>query len=104
MSLISRNDGLHQFVTRYIHTIWGSKEFFPGPQPISIEYKHFGFLKNDDYVVCEKTDGMRYMLVCILYGGKKKSILVNRNFDMTEVSVNFRRPAYNGTILDGELY
>jgi hypothetical protein len=104
MSQISPNDGLHHFVVSYIHTIWGSKEFFPGPQPISIEYKHFGFLKNDDYVVCEKTDGMRYMLVCLMYGGKKKSILVNRNFDMIDVSVNFRRPAYNGTILDGELY
>ena len=32
---------MEQFVVTYIHKVWGSKEYFPGPQPVSIERQHF---------------------------------------------------------------
>jgi len=71
---------------------------------VSIEYKHFPILKKNEYVVCEKTDGERYMLVATTFEGKKKSVFVNRAFNMIDVSINLPKTAYQGTILDGELY
>tara|TARA_R110001592_G_scaffold179379_1_gene420977 strand:- start:7722 stop:8651 length:930 start_codon:yes stop_codon:yes gene_type:complete len=95
---------LEEYVVNFIHTVWGSKDYFPGPQPISIEYKHFPILKGAEYLVCEKTDGERYMMVALTYEGKRKCLFVNRSFKMFEVSINLKKSAYEGTILDGELY
>jgi hypothetical protein len=95
---------MEEYVVNFIHTVWGSKDYFPGPQPISIEYKHFPILKGAEYVVCEKTDGERYMMVALTYQGKRKCFFVNRSFKMFEVPINLKKSAYEGTILDGELY
>jgi len=95
---------LHKYVIDFIHSRWGSKDYFPGPQPISIERKHFPILKGGDYMVCEKTDGERHMMIALMYEGKKKCLFVNRAFNMFEVSINLKKNAYEGTILDGELY
>ena len=95
---------LHKYVIDFIHAQWGSKNYFPGPQPISIERKHFPMLKGGDYLVCEKTDGERHMMIALMYEGKKKCLFVNRAFNMFEVSINLKKSAYEGTILDGELY
>lgn len=95
---------MEEYVVKFIHTVWGSKDYFPGPQPISIEYKHFPILKGAEYVVCEKTDGERYMMVALMYEGKRKCLFVNRAFKMFEVPINLKKSAYEGTILDGELY
>ena len=95
---------MEEYVVKFIHTVWGSKDYFPGPQPISIEYKHFPILKGAEYVVCEKTDGERYMMVALTYEGKRKCLFVNRAFKMFEVPINLKKSAYEGTILDGELY
>ena len=95
---------LFKYVVQFIHAKWGSKEYFPGPQPISIEHKHFPVLKGAEYLVCEKTDGERYMMVALTYEGKRKCVFVNRAFNMFEVPSNLKKSAYDGTILDGELY
>lgn len=95
---------LYKYVVQYIHAKWGSKDYFPGPQPISIEHRHFPVLKGAEYLVCEKTDGERYMMVACMFEGKKKCIFVNRAFNMFEVPINLKKSAYDGTILDGELY
>jgi hypothetical protein len=95
---------LFKYVVQFIHAKWGSKEYFPGPQPISIEHKHFPVLKGAEYLVCEKTDGERYMMVALTYDGKRKCVFVNRAFNMFEVPINLKKSAYDGTILDGELY
>ena len=95
---------LREHVVSFIHHVWGSKDYFPGPQPISIERKHFPTLRSAEYVVCEKTDGERHMMVALMYEGKPKCFFVNRAFDMIEVKINLNKKAYEGTILDGELY
>ena len=95
---------LHKHVVEFIHHVWGSKDYFPGPQPISIEYKHFPILKGGEYVVCEKTDGERYMMVATTFEGKPRCFFVNRAFDMIEVKIRLNKKVYEGTILDGELY
>ena len=101
---IKPDSPLYKYVVQFIHKTWGSKDYFPGPQPISIEYKHFPILKGGDYVVCEKTDGERHMMVALMFEGKKKCLFVNRAFNMFEVSLNMKKDVYEGTILDGELY
>ena len=80
-----------------------SPPIFPGPQPISIERKHFQTLKNDLYVVCEKTDGVRHALVCTMFKGKKVCALLNRALEVKPIQINFPKNACNGTVLDGEL-
>ena len=71
---VTPESSLYKHVVNYIHHIWKSKDYFPGPQPISIEYKHFPILRNSEYFVCEKTDGERYMMVALLFEGKRKCI------------------------------
>jgi len=89
-------------IKTYIHQVWESSDpsWFPGPQPISIERKHFRILKSQPYVVCEKTDGVRHMLVCFEAADKKKiCALVDRAFHVTFTTLTIPRD----TVLDGEL-
>jgi len=101
---IKLDSPLYKYVVAYIHAAWGSKDYFPGPQPISIEHKHFPILKGGDYMVCEKTDGERHMMIAFMYEGVKKCVFVNRAFNMFEVPLRLAKSAHDGTILDGELY
>ena len=96
---------LEHAIISFIHKSWGSElmTHFPGPQPISIERKHFPILKKGTYVVCEKSDGVRHLLVSLLFGDKKMCVLVNRAFSIYIVPLNLPKVAYQGTILDGEL-
>lgn len=84
-------------VRNYIQASWESPDptRFPGPQPVSIERRHFPLLKRQPYYVCEKTDGVRYFLISMDSG----VYIVNRAF-ATE-SVKIRIP--KDTLLDGEL-
>jgi len=89
-------------IKQYIHRVWESADpsFFPGPQPISIERKHFKVLASQPYVVCEKTDGVRHMLVCFeASDGKKICALADRAFHVTYTTLTVPRD----TVLDGEL-
>lgn len=92
-------------VIDYVKQVFGARDDrFPGCQPVSIEFKHFSLLRENDYVVCEKTDGVRHFLVFTTAGNRRISALVDRSFRVTEIPLNARKQAYDGTILDGELY
>ena len=84
-------------VREFIINSWGASNDsrFPGPQPVSIERRHFPLLKKQPYVVCEKTDGVRYLMV----SNDEGVFLVNRAFKIDPVKVRIPK----GTILDGEL-
>jgi hypothetical protein len=101
---------IQNVILKFLHTAWGTLKkdqpfppFFPGPQPISIERRHFPILKENEYVACEKTDGVRYMCILTKYEDKKLCVFVNRKLDIFLVSLHFLRTSYDGTILDGEL-
>ena len=78
----------------FIKESWGDR--FPGPQPVSIESRHFPLLKKQPYFLCEKTDGVRHLLVSIADG----VFLINRALVQTPVR-GVRIP--KETLLDGDL-
>jgi len=81
----------------FISNAWGATDptRFPGPQPVSIERRHFPLLKRQLYMVCEKTDGVRHLLASTDDG----VFLVNRAFACEKVSIRIAKD----TLLDGEL-
>ena len=102
---VKTGDPLYKYAISFMESKWGTKKgIFPGCQPISIEREHFRILSNNEYVVCEKTDGTRYMMLAFMYENRKVCIFLNRALEMFVCPLNFRRPIYEGTILEGELY
>jgi hypothetical protein len=88
-------------VKNFIQQTWESpdRERFPGPQPVSIERRHFGEFQKRPYYVCEKTDGVRHLLLSLEVEGKRFTCLVNRAFEIFPFNTMIPR----GTVLDGEL-
>ena len=104
------NNPLHRKALETFHSMWGTvgkngrlPPIFPGPQPVSIERVHFEKLKCNPYVVCEKTDGLRFVLMAFLFENKKITMLIDRSLRMTQISLNLPRSAHMGTLLDGEM-
>jgi len=85
--------GIHAFIARAWRVTDPTR--FPGPQPVSIERRHFPLLKLQPYLVCEKTDGVRHLLASTDEG----VFLVNRAFACEKVNVRVAKD----TLLDGEL-
>ena len=81
---------------------------FPGPQPKSMEREFFSKLKNP-YYVCEKSNGVRYIMFCTMFdiesNGNPKSccFLINRKQDIYLLNFMFKKETFLNTILDGEL-
>ena len=103
---VKKDDPLYKYTINFMEESWGTKGkgIFPGCQPISIEREHFGILEKNNYVVCEKTDGTRYMMIAIQYGSQKLCVFINRALEMFVEPLNFRMAVFKGTILEGELY
>mgnify|MGYP001291231940 CR=1 FL=1 len=83
---------------------------FPGPQPISLERNDITKLMKYPYAVCEKTDGMRYLLVSLNIQGSSSSsyqstFLVDRSFRVYTAGPGLWScvSVFDGTILDGEV-
>jgi mRNA capping enzyme, catalytic domain/mRNA capping enzyme, C-terminal domain len=103
---VKKDSALEKHVLSFVHQVWGvesSSGYFPGPQPVSIERKHFPILRRSEYLVCEKSDGVRHLFVVLKYGDKKMCIMMNRANDMFLAPLNLPKIAYDGTVLDGEL-
>jgi len=78
--------------------------YFPGPQPVTVEKKDFSLLKKEDYMVCEKSDGERAILLLINLNNKPMCFIVNRNNDFYFLDqLSFKKETFEGTIMDGEI-
>lgn len=77
---------------------------FPGPNPVSLDTSHFKRLRSEPYYVCEKTDGIRYLMLCARVHDLNLVVVMDRT--MTPYLLPLRRvpkALYQGTVLDGEL-
>lgn len=103
--IVQNNSPLEDDILNFFYRSWNVKRagFFPGPQPISIERKHFPLLVKKPYAVCEKSDGVRYCLVCKMFGKSKVCCLINRALKIIIVSVSLSKNNYLGCVMDGEL-
>ena len=79
---------------------------FPGPLPVSLERKSMYKLKQYPYLVCFKSDGIRFMMLCY----NKCIYMVDRSFTFYKVEQSFT-DIFNGhteinkcsALFDGEL-
>ena len=79
-----------------------SSFYFPGPQPVTIELKNLSKL-NEEYMVCEKTDGERSILLLINIDNKPMCFIINRNNELYFTDLSFKKEVFEGSIFDGEL-
>jgi len=100
------DEGLLDTLKKIILSHWqitDGKYFFPAPQPVSLERRDFSKLIDFEYLVCAKSDGMRFLLICY----DKISYMVDRAFKFYKVTLNFKEELYKngslGCIFDGEL-
>jgi hypothetical protein len=94
---------MEQAAIHVLFKSWGaSGVYFPGPQPISIERKHLSLL-NQGYVVCDKADGIRSVLVAFEFENKNTCVLINRVLEVFILNIRLPKKAYTGTVFDGEL-
>jgi mRNA guanylyltransferase len=92
-------------VSHIVREWWPSHKSnrFPGPQPVSIERKHIHQLFTNDYRVCEKSDGERYLFVCLKYNDLFLTVFINRKQEVILLPFTCENTLFNGTLLDGEL-
>jgi hypothetical protein len=80
--------------------------YFPGPLPVSLERKNLYKLLQYPYLICMKSDGIRYFLIA--YNGQ--SYLIDRSFNVYITKQNFKKDIYGsssdkscGLLFDGEM-
>ena len=117
-SLISKVGGVDageelktQFRREVAELLGRQSPSFPGAQPVSFAAKHITELRRQDYYVCEKTDGIRYLLYMTSDGPKDIHYLIDRKNDYYYVAgLHFPHQEdptftrfHEHTVLDGEL-
>jgi hypothetical protein len=78
----------------------------PAPNPISVSLAVLRDLNPDEYVVAEKTDGVRYaLLLCGDEAGRPMAVMIDRAGRKFQVAVRAAARFFggSGTLLDGEL-
>lgn len=81
-----------------------SFKHIPAPNPVSIERKHLARLSGEQYVVAEKSDGVRHLLLLTKEGGRGVAVMADRAYRFWEVEVLARAVWFDrGSLFDGEL-
>ena len=77
----------------------------PAPNPVSLHRQQLERLHERPYVVAEKTDGVRYLLVLgrFKFAPKPYAVMIDRALRMFQLEIVAPSSMYNGSIFDGEL-
>lgn len=88
---------------------------FPGPNPVSLDTTHFDALRREPYYLCEKTDGVRFLLLCCSLPAHAVTtrseapivnlvVLVDRALSFYLLPIQkMPKAMFQGSLLDGEL-
>lgn len=102
-----KNKNFIDYLTKNINYNYNVKSkdlTFPAPQPVSIEKKDFTKLKQYEYYISLKLDGVRFLMYFIKdKNSKNQCIVVNRAYNFFNISIEAEDTIYNGTLLDGEI-
>lgn len=95
-------------VEEIISHAWGfphTIHYNPSPNPISLEKKYLSQLEShlSEFVIAEKSDGIRYLLVLGTLDERGFCVLVNRKMQMFEVPVYANSDYFRGSVFDGEM-
>ena len=104
-AFIIQNDELKEKIFNECEKLLSIKlkrSHFPGPQPVAIERKDLDILSKG-YIVCEKTDGERAVLLLINIDNKPMCFIINRNNELYFINLSFKKEVFEGTIFDGEI-
>ena len=100
------NDVLKEKIFVVCDSLFGvilKRDYFPGPQPVTIEKKNIPDLAKNKYMVCEKSDGERYVMILVNIDTKPMCFMINRNNDLYFMDLSFKKEMFEGSIFDGEL-
>jgi mRNA capping enzyme, catalytic domain/mRNA capping enzyme, C-terminal domain len=77
----------------------------PSPHPISLDKKLLPQLDQQmsDYMIAEKSDGVRYLMVLGSFENKGFCVMVNRKMQMFEISIFANEEYFRGSVFDGEM-
>lgn len=99
--LVKKHEGN---IIEKLNAMWNNKTHnYPGPQPVSIERKHFAHLACNPYVVGVKNDGVRF---CFFIGKIQDKYMVGfmgRNQVVYKIPCKLSKMFYEGCVFDGEL-
>ncbi|KAH9043275.1 mRNA capping enzyme [Lactarius pseudohatsudake] len=111
-NIVPKNSEQDTWLRNHVATLCGlNHDRFPGSQPVSFSTKDLDRLEQDDYWVCEKSDGIRVLLVVLtnLETSEQIVCIVDRHNMYREISGLFfphyehpERPL-RSTVLDAEL-
>jgi hypothetical protein len=95
-------------VEELISQAWGFSHVIrhnPSPNPVSLEKRYLPQLEAHltEFVIAEKSDGIRYLLVLGTLDGKGFCVMVNRKMQMFELSIYANSDYFKGSVFDGEM-
>ena len=77
------------------------RDNFPGPQPVTIEKKNLPL--TEKYMVCEKSDGERSLLLLLQINNKPMCFILNRKNELHFMDFSFKKEVFEGSVFDGEI-
>ncbi|CAA7270917.1 unnamed protein product [Cyclocybe aegerita] len=108
--LISRHSEQEQWLKMHVARMCGlDHERFPGSQPVSFGVRDLEKLENQDYWVCEKSDGVRVLFLVVTDMGEQSIFIIDRHNTYRQLSGLFfphhENPVHplRNTLVDGEL-
>ncbi|KKF95687.1 mRNA-capping enzyme subunit alpha [Ceratocystis platani] len=105
-------EGVHELRAEVARLLGRSQTSFPGAQPVSFTREHLRVLMMEDYYVCEKSDGIRYLLYLTTDPrgseahyliDRKNDFWYNNNHNLHFPLCDDRQAFHDRTLIDGEL-
>lgn len=95
-------NGVLQKCGRFV-LLRSGQQSYPFGNPVSAERLHLDYVRKQEYLVTDKSDGVRGCFVCCETDTTFVSAFVDRRCNMYGIAVDADEGLYNGTVLDAEI-